>query len=429
MEFILHISAIIRIFLVFVFILICIRKHLSLGNAFLMGAIFLGVLFGLGPKAMGSAAVLSVIYPKTLLLAIIVSLILILSSSMESAGQMKRLLTNFQGLISNPRINLVVFPALIGLLPMPGGAIFSAPMVKELGKGTSLGPDMLSFINYWFRHIWECWWPLYPGVLLAVMLADINLWTFIKVMSPLTIVLFSFGYLPVKELNQSNPRQDSKERPSVVPFVTELTPILIVIFVGLGIGMVLSFVFPEFTVSKETGLIIALCIATTWIWRKNAFSGTQIRKILFDPHILSMMYMVIAIFVFKGMMEGSRAVEAISNELRMLHVPLILIIMALPFLVGGVVGITVAFVGTTFPIIIPLIHSFGEAQFIMAYIMLAIGSGFIGVLLSPLHICLPLSNQYFGTSLTAVYKHLWLPSLCFIASSFVYFWILRWLLL
>jgi len=163
MEFILHISAIIRIFLVFVFILICIRKHLSLGNAFLMGAIFLGVLFGLGPKAMGSAAVLSVIYPKTLLLAIIVSLILILSSSMESAGQMKRLLTNFQGLISNPRINLVVFPALIGLLPMPGGAIFSAPMVKELGKGTSLSPDLLSFINYWFRHIWECWWPLYPA--------------------------------------------------------------------------------------------------------------------------------------------------------------------------------------------------------------------------------------------------------------------------
>jgi len=341
---------------------------------------------------------------------------------------MKRLLTNFQGLISNPRINLVVFPALIGLLPMPGGAIFSAPMVKELCKGTSLSPDMLSFINYWFRHIWECWWPLYPGVLLVVMLANINLWTFITVMFPLTIVLFSFGYLSVKELNQSNSLQDSKEHSSVVPFVTELTPILIVIFVGLGIGMALSFVFPEFTVSKETGLIIALCIATAWIWRKNALSGTQIRKILFDPHILSMMYMVIAIFVFKGMMEGSRAVEAISNELRILHVPLILIVMALPFLVGGVVGITVAFVGTTFPIIIPLIHSFGEAQFIMAYIMLAIGSGFIGVLLSPLHICLLLSNQYFSTTLTAVYKHLWLPSLCFIASSFIYFWILRWLL-
>ena len=29
---------------------------------------------------------------------------------------------------------IILFPALIGLLPMPGGAIFSAPMVKNLGQ-------------------------------------------------------------------------------------------------------------------------------------------------------------------------------------------------------------------------------------------------------------------------------------------------------
>ncbi|TSA56868.1 MAG: DUF401 family protein [Planctomycetaceae bacterium] len=345
---------------------------------------------------------------------------------MEMAGQMRRLLANFQGLVSNPRIKLVVFPALIGLLPMPGGAVFSAPMVKELGKDTSLAPDMLSFVNYWFRHIWEYWWPLYPGVLLAITLADINLWKFVTVMSPLTIVSLSLGYIPIKGLNKSNKLRDFKGRPSVKPFVKELTPILIVIFMGLGTGITLTFLLPDFTVSKEAGLVIALCIAIGWIWRKNDFSKTQIRNLLADPHIRSMIYMVIAIFIFKGMMEGSRAVEAISNEFRMLHVPLVLITMALPFLVGGVVGITVAFVGTTFPILIPLIHSFGEAQFTMAYIMLAIGSGFIGVLLSPLHICLLLSNQYFGTTLIPVYKHLWLPSLCFILSAFAYFWILRW---
>jgi integral membrane protein (TIGR00529 family) len=429
MEFILHISAIIRISLIFVFVLICIRKKLSLGNAFLIGALLLGILFGLGPKAMVKTALESIIYPKTVFLAIIVSLILVLSSSMEKAGQMRRLLANFQGLVSNPRIKLVVFPALIGLLPMPGGAVFSAPMVKELGKDTYLAPDMLSFVNYWFRHIWEYWWPLYPGVLLAITLADINLWTFVTVMSPLTIVSLSLGYLPIKGLKKSNKLRGFKGRPSVKPFVTELTPILIVIFMGLGIGIILSFLLPHFTVSKEAGLVIALCVAIGWIWHKNDFSKTQIRNLLADPHIRSMIYMVITIFIFKGMMEGSRAVEAISNEFRMLHVPLVLITMALPFLVGGVVGITVAFVGTTFPILIPLIYSFGETQFTMAYIMLAIGSGFIGVILSPLHICLLLSNQYFGTTLTPVYKHLWLPSLCFILSAFAYFGILRWVFL
>ena len=88
---------------------------------------------------------------------------------MELAGQMQRLLENFRGLITNIRINLIIFPALIGLLPMPGGAIFSAPMVKDLGRKSGFSGDKLSFVNYWFRHIWEYCWPLYPGVLLATI--------------------------------------------------------------------------------------------------------------------------------------------------------------------------------------------------------------------------------------------------------------------
>ncbi|MGD8971061.1 MAG: DUF401 family protein [Desulfobacterales bacterium] len=70
---------------------------------------------------------------KTLALSIIVTLILVLSHSMEVSGRMNRLLDNFRGLVRRPSLNLIVFPALMGLLPMPGGAIFSAPMVKNLG--------------------------------------------------------------------------------------------------------------------------------------------------------------------------------------------------------------------------------------------------------------------------------------------------------
>lgn len=424
-----NIPAIIRIFIVFVFVLLCIRKKISLGNAFLLGALGLGLLFGLGPAEMIRTVALSVLYPKTLFLAIIVSLILVLSSSMEAAGQMERLLGNFQGLIANPRINLIVFPALIGLLPMPGGAVFSAPMVKELGTRTHLGPDQLSFVNYWFRHIWEYWWPLYPGVLLTTTLADINLWTFVTIMFPLTPVAFAFGYLSVRGFARSNNSHARTNRPGFLPFFRELSPIFIVIFLGLGTGLGLSAIFPSLIVSKETGLIIALCTAISWIWRRNNFTRNQIRERLIDPHILSMMYMVLAIFIFKGMMEGSHAVEMISNEFRMLNVPLILIVIVLPFLVGGTVGITVAFVGTTFPIIIPLISSLGEGQFIMAYIMLALGCGFLGVLLSPLHLCFLLSNQYFGTNLSAVYKLLLLPCLCFFLASIAYFLLLHTILL
>jgi len=140
-----HIPALIRVGVVFAAILLGIRKKLSLGNAFLLGALFLGFLFAMPPPLMLSAVGTALVYPKTLCLAGIVGLILILSSTMEQTGQMQRMLNSFKALIARPRLKLVVFPALIGLLPMPGGAVFSAPMVKQLGEASNLSNSHLSF--------------------------------------------------------------------------------------------------------------------------------------------------------------------------------------------------------------------------------------------------------------------------------------------
>ncbi|MFC1857762.1 DUF401 family protein [Thermodesulfobacteriota bacterium] len=421
-----HIPAILKVSIVFALVLFGIRKKLSLGNAFLLGAIALSILFGLKPFKIIDSMVNSVIYPKTLSLAIIVGLILILSNSMEVAGQMKRLLERFRGLVASPRLNLVIFPAMIGLLPMPGGAIFSAPMVKELGVHSRLSADQLSFINYWFRHIWEYWWPMYPGVLLATIMADLNIAVFVMFMFPLTIVAVYAGWRPIKGLENSEEAGGVRERPPWWPFIRELAPIIIVILPGLGLGMLFSFAFPNIVIAKESGLIISLCMAIAWIWHVNAFSMDRIWKILNNRNLIKMVYMVFAILIFKGILGDSDAVKEISRELMMLKIPLVLIAVVLPFLVGMITGITIAFVGSTFPILIPLIHSQGETSFMLAYIMLALACGFAGVLLSPLHLCLILSNEYFGTPPGPVYKNLWVPCVWLMISGFVYFWILHW---
>ncbi len=428
MSIILNIPAIARVLVVFILVLIAIRRNVSLGNAFLLGAILIGVLFGLTPGAMLFSASGSIMMPKTLSLAAVVTLILVLSSSMELGGHMERLLENFRGLVTNPRLNLAMFPALIGLLPMPGGAVFSAPMVKELGNRSRLRPDQLSFINYWYRHIWEYWWPLYPGILLSVTLADINLWTMMMIMWPFTIVAVSLGSLSVKGIDLKHAAVKRDKSISAGPFFKELTPILMVIFVGLGAGMLLSHIFPGFHTAKEMGLIISLILSIAYVWFRNGMNGDIIRKVVIDPHLLKMFYMIIAILVFKGMLEDSHAVAAISREFAEFSVPLVLIAVALPFIVGGITGITIAFVGSTFPIIVPLVHSMGEGSFMLAYVILALVSGFLGVLLSPLHLCLLLSNQYFEATFRRVYRHLILPCIFLFATAFMYFFFVRWMI-
>lgn len=422
------IPAIIKILLVFVVILAAIRKSLSLGNAFVLGAVIIGLLFGLTPGSMAHSMIGSILMPKTLSLAFVVTLILVLSSSMELGGQMERLLKSFRGLVANPRLNLTIFPALIGLLPMPGGAVFSAPMLKELGNKSRLRPDQLSFMNYWYRHIWEYWWPLYPGILLSVTLAGVDLWTIVMFMWPFTIVAFSLGSLSVKGIDLIHAVGERNKGRSAGPFFKELIPIILVIFVGLGAGIVISHIFPGLYTAKEIGLIIALIMSILYVWFQNGMSADKIRKVVLNPHILKMFYMVLAILVFKGMLEDSHAVAALTKEFTEYSVPLVFITIVLPFIVGGITGLTIAFVGSTLPIIVPLVHSTGEDPFMLAYVMLVLVSGFMGVMLSPLHLCLILSNQYFEAPSRKVYRLIVLPCICLFTAAFIYFFFVRWII-
>jgi integral membrane protein (TIGR00529 family) len=377
------------------------------------------------PQATITSILTSITDPKTLSIAAVVSLILILSSSMELAGQMQRMLKNFQGLVSSPRLNLVIFPALIGLLPMPGGAVFSAPMVKELGMRSKLSESQLSFVNYWFRHIWEHWWPLYPGILLTTVITEISLLAIIAVMCPFTVVAVWLGYRALKGPG-SLPTNDSQyPRMPLWPFIKELMPILLVIFPGLGMGVILSKLFPAFPISKEIGLILALCMAIAWVWYQNRTSKKQILSTLVNPKLLNMMYMIVGILIFKGILTDSRAAAAISQELMQMRIPLVLITVVLPLLVGMSGGIVIAFVGSTLPILVPMIHSMGQGPFLPAYVMLILVSGFTGVMLSPMHLCFLLSNQYFGVTLGSVYRHLWKPCASLVAAAMIYFWILH----
>jgi len=421
------IPAIVRILLVFALVLLAIKRKWSLGNAFLAGAVLLGLAFAMAPGALLLAAAGALMHPKTVSLAAVVALILVFSHTLEKAGQMERLLDGFRGLIRRPRINLVLFPALIGLLPMPGGAIFSAPMVKSLGAEHRLSPAQLSYINYWFRHIWEYWWPLYPGILLTTTLADVDLWRLVLYTSPLTLVAIAAGYWPLRGAVAAADTAADTTRKSPWPFLKEAAPIGAAIVLALTLGVTFSMVLPPSVrpIAKELGLLTALLLAIVWVWGRNRMAWGVRWAIVKDPALARMVYMVAAILIFQGILEESRAVERVSQEMLRWHIPLLPIAMLLPFLVGGVVGITIAFVGTTFPILISLVNTMGQEALMLPYLMLALASGFVGVLVSPLHLCFLLSNEYFKTTLLPVYRFMRVPLAALLVAAVGYFWILR----
>ncbi len=417
------IPATIRVLAVFALILVTI-KRLSLGSSFALGAALLGLFFGMTPADLVLSMARALVHPKTLALSVVVSLILILSRSMEATGRMDRLLEGFKGLVASPFLNLAIFPALIGLLPMPGGAVFSAPMVKNIGHNRGLNQDQLSFLNYWFRHIWEYWWPLYPGVLLATTLAARNLWSYVWLMLPLTPVAIAAGRFLIRRADitehSRQPRQAS--RPGPAPFVRELAPIAIVIVGGLTAGFLLSPLAAG--IAKELGLILALVVAIGLVWHTGKLTGARRLKMAANKKLLGMYFMVSAVLIFQAILQDSTAVNQISAELIRWHIPLVPVCIILPMLVGVVSGITIAFVGTTFPVIFALLGAGGQQEHFNAFLMLAMTSGFAGVLVSPLHLCLLLSNAFFRASHAAVFRLIVPAAAILLAAALVYFAIL-----
>jgi hypothetical protein len=80
------IPAIVRVLIVFGVILFAIRMKLSLGNAFVGGTALLGLGFGMAPLAIATSTLAALLHPKTISLAIVVCLILVLSNEYFNTG-------------------------------------------------------------------------------------------------------------------------------------------------------------------------------------------------------------------------------------------------------------------------------------------------------------------------------------------------------
>ena len=399
--------------MVFILILILNRLRLQLSLSLLIGSLLLSLLTGLGSKAFMGRALAAISSFQTLSLVAIIGLILIMSRLMEDSGHMKRLVDSFTRLSKDARVVGTVMPALIGLLPMPGGALFSAPMVETSFNERSVSGEQKTVLNYWFRHIWECSWPLYPGVVLAIALLRVDTWRFITFGAAVTLLSVMAGVitilLPLGGIESH--RKGHLTWSEIKGFLWEIMPILIVILVILllaGVTRFLHLLDIHIKISGVTSILPGLLAAILWVCLVNHIPLPQFRTALLDKSLLPLLLVIISIMIFKTIMTESQAVSQVRDELMAYKIPVLLVIMILPFLSGIITGVAMGFVGTSFPFIIPLFHT-NQAFDYMALAMLAYAFGYMGMMLSPVHLCLVISKDYYKASLMKSYRLLLPP--------------------
>jgi hypothetical protein len=96
----------------------------------------------------------------------------------------------------------------------------------------------------------------------------------------------------------------------------------------------------------------------------------------------------------------------------------------MPFLSGFITGIALGFVGASFPLIIPMFQTPDLIDYLSSA-MLAYTFGYIGMILSPVHLCLLVTKDYYKASLLKSYLVIVKPSITVMFTAFIMFFLIR----
>jgi integral membrane protein (TIGR00529 family) len=382
----------IKIGIIFFVVLVLTFKKLNLWISLLVATLLLGLLFHLPIQTILMDLLTSVLDKKTLLLILALVAILFFSNLLKETGRMDEILEGFRHILKDIRVVIALLPAMIGLMPLMGGALVSAPMVVEGSDELKLSAERRTFINFWFRHLWQYILPTYPSLILAATLLGIPIRKLGWINLPFTLTAIISGALVGFWGVQKSMRiKNLSDTPSGWRLFKNLFPLLFGLILVIGFKVELAYAF---------GLTILGMIIFYRIGGRVVLKGFK------DSLSIELLLTVAIVMGFKKVLESSKAILSVSTILSSSGVPFWLIAILIPLLIGVMTGLTIAPMAIGFPILIPL---FQDDPNFLNYMMLAYASGISGDLLSPFHLCLVLTKDYFKADLKGVYRFIWIP--------------------
>lgn len=296
-----------------------------------------------------------------------------------------------QKLFEGSRGASVFIPAIVGLMPMPAGAMFTAPMIDQIGSDMSKLEK--TTVNYWFRHCLEFFWPVYPAMYLLASLINMPIGVVSLRLFPLFLVAFLSGWVFFNGFNF--PKLKNLE----LSEWKKLWPIAVILSTGL---MILLF--------KLEGWV-ALTIATVFYasirdkYILEAFKRA-VRK-------LDIIFILIIVFLYKHSMIDLQIGQKMSEELSKIGFNVLLIAILLPLITGMSTGLTHAALGISLPIVMSM---GGYRLGLVTYVF-----SVTGVLLSPVHLCLVLTANYFKVDFIKVLGKILIPILIISVITVVFY--------
>lgn len=394
--------------LAMVITLFLLRRRQPIGIAILVGGIFIWLCTDPTFKELKDAVIQMATTPRSYDLVGALYLVICLEIELRKSGCLAGMVEALSRMFSSRRFTLAVMPAFLGLLPSIGGARFSAPIVEEASKGFEAKPEDKAAINFWFRHIFEFSSPLVPGMILACGIAGVKIGDLIVHLGWLTIVAFILGWIVMvrglKQTVATRTEVSSEEaKRHNMDFVLSLTPVIanVVLMVAFGLQASVSMII------VVVAMIPLLMFFNRHVSVKEVFIGALDYKMFAN---------VICILLFIALLESTGVLALLVAAFESSPLPVPVIIGFLSFIIGLLTGISQGHVAIMMPIVAGI--SMGDLDLVGV----AMVFGVAGQMVTPTHLCLTITVDYFKSDFFKTLKPVLLAqiplALIFIAVSY-----------
>lgn len=333
-------------------------------------------------------------------LILITFLIAVFVNLYRVSGFLAKLGEELVKFLKKPRIIAMFVPAVMGLLPVAGGALMSAPVVDTVGSHLRLSKKLRLFINVWFRHVIFMVYPLSTVVITIATLAGISVWYIVLRGIPIALFMVITGYLLGFRGYHPHFAGVSGEA-NLSTLARVFSPILVAVGTAVAMSPLLDGpTLPQIPLTRYS-MVLGLILAIILLVKLSKVNLEGIRDATLSKSVVELVVAAFSAILLRDVFVAVKGPEMFSNLLLprneiektvlLALVPLVVSLATGSPLTGGIVAISV-FQPTL---------SMGLKEVSLIY-----ASNMLGYLASPAHLCYVYTAQYFEQPLTSAYPEM-----------------------
>ena len=390
-------------------IIVLLRFKIQIGVCMLASGLFIWALRSASPISLLQAFYETFTLSRTYDIIFALYFVMCLEIELRLSGALTDMVKALRRTFSDVKILLASMPAFLGLLPSVGGARFSAPIVEELSANIKISPEHKSAINFWFRHMFEFSSPIIPGMIMACSIAGVTFGEFISHLCWVTFLAIAVGWLILIRPIKVPAAQKVSE--SAAEIRHERNGLLLALMPVAAVFLVV--VLFKLNASIATGAVVI-----AWVFVLAAVKRpVAAQKIFLGAFDWKMSLNICCILYFIQLLSVTEVLGEIVSAFQASPLPIPVIIACVSFIIGILTGMSQGHVA----IVMPIVAAMGTGDLNLAGVAMAFGVA--GQMLTPTHVCLIVTVDYFKADLLGTLKPVLLGEILLLTIFSVYTWL------